>query len=890
MQSRYRVTQRQILFISFLLPVIIMGSYFAYRSMAPFGQSSLLTVDLGQQYIDFFSYFRRTLLHHPSEFFYSFSKGLGGEMWGTNAYYLWSPLNLILVFFPAAHLSSGVLVLTLLRYGLAGLTFAWLIIKTKLQHGVRILGFSTAYALNGWIIANQLNLLWLDAMIILPLIIWGVHQLILRKRVGCYISWLAVMIIDNYYMAWMICLFTILFFIWQLPLLQNWRGRLIAFGRYAVSSIIAVGISGLVLLPTIYALLQSKGTYTNNHIRNHFEYNPLKLLAKLVPGSFNFNQMPSGQANIYVGMLMMFGFGLYLLNKQIRLSQRLIAGLITIFLILSFCYEPLDLLWHIGQFPVWYPSRFSFIFCFWIIFLAANCLQTDFRPQRWQLICLLVITVAIFIYVETLSVSYINNNQKLIGLGLALVSLFFLGIPRAASPVLNDLLLVLIVICDVSTSAFTALNQISYVSQPEFGEYTTALNAATDKIKQYNQDFYRVAKTFMRTKDDPLQSGFNGGDHFGSTIVPALPNFMGAIGQPAGDGFVSYDNGTQVSDSFLGFRYTMAVLDPDQSKPFLPLSGYRPDWNSEQPVAVTHNIGIRQNKDALPIAYGANTQILKLKHDTYDPTAYQSEIYQALAGSSRPLFEIQNFNQVDFQNVQSAKQITGTVFKKKDRSGGASIKLEFIPTTNDSYYLTVGPNVKDDASITVNNRHFAQYQTYRDTVIMNVAHNQKGKKVTITFHLKHSSVWLQNVSLYRLNQQAFNRDLKVLQRSPLKLKRATATTLQGSVNLKKDQSVLMTTIPYDRGWHATVDGKTAKCQKVLGTFIALKLSPGTHQVTLHYRPPFLILGTIISLISLGLAVVFTRFTNHRLKIKNKKTSRSAELIQPSGSFLSLPML
>lgn len=863
MKSRSRLNRQHLLLISFLLPIIIMGGYFAYRSMAPFGQSSLLTVDLGQQYIDFFSYFRRTLLHHPSEFLYSFSKGLGGEMWGTNAYYLWSPLNLVLLFFPAAHLTTGVLVLTLFKYGLSGLSFAWLLTKSNLQRGPRILAFSTAYALNGWIIANQLNLLWLDAMILLPLIIWGLHQVIFAHKYSCYIGWLALMIIDNYYMGWMICLFTFLFVIWQMPLVTGWRSRMWAFGRYILSSLIAAGISCIVLLPTIYTLLQSKGTYTNTHIRSHFEYNPLKILAKLVPGSFNFNQMPSGQANIYVGMIMMFGLGLYFLNRKINWRQQIIALLITAFFVLSFCYEPFDLLWHIGQFPVWYPSRFSFIFCFWVVYLAATCLQADFHPEKWQLTILFLLTVAIYAYVESLSVSYINSSQKLIGLGLAIVSLFFLWIPRSASPILNDLLLILIAICDVSTSAYTALNQISYVSQPEFGEYTTALNHATNKIKQTDHGFYRVAKTFMRTKDDPLQSGFNGGDHFGSTIVPSLPNFMGAIGQPAGDGFVSYDNGTQVSDSFLGFRYTMAVIDPDQSKPFLPLSGYRPDWNTQAPVAVTNNIGIRKNKAALPIAFAANSRILNLKHDTYDPIAYQSEIYQALSNSPQPLFEVQNFNQVDFQNVQSAKQITGTVFNKQNKSEAAAIKLEFIPTSNASYYLTIGPNVSDDASFTVNNKHFAQYQTYRDTIILNVAHNQKGKKVTITFHLKHASAWLQNVSLYRLDQQVFNHDLKSLQRSPLKLSHASATTLKGKVNVKKDQGVLMTTIPYDRGWHATVDGHQVKLHKVLGTFLALKMSPGEHQVTLHYRPPFLILGSIISLISLCLAGVLIRFSQRQ---------------------------
>lgn len=49
-----------------------MGGYFAYRGMAPFGSSSILTVDLGQQYVDFFSYLRSTLLHHPTSIFTPF--------------------------------------------------------------------------------------------------------------------------------------------------------------------------------------------------------------------------------------------------------------------------------------------------------------------------------------------------------------------------------------------------------------------------------------------------------------------------------------------------------------------------------------------------------------------------------------------------------------------------------------------------------------------------------------------------------------------------------------------------------------------------------------------------------------------------------------------------
>lgn len=847
---------------SFLIPVILMGAYFAYRQMAPFGPSSLLTVDLGQQYVDFFAYFRNIILHHPSALFYSFSKGLGGEMLGTNAYYLFSPLNLILLFFPGKWLTSGIMVLTLVRYGLAGLTFAWLLLRTRLQNGFRIWAFSTAYALNGWMIANQLNMIWLDAMIILPLIIWGLLKLIHDGRLGTYIAWLAVMMIDNYYMAWMICLFTILVVLWQLPTLADWRTRLRATGRYLASSVAGAGIAAITLLPTFYALTTSKGTYTETAISSKLEYQPLKMLGKLVPGSFDFNQMPSGQPNIYIGMLLMIGAGLYFFNSRVKWSQRLVAGLVTIFFILSFCYEPLDLLWHAGQFPVWYPYRFSFIFAFWCILLAARVLQPSYQLQWPGALAILIISGLVFWLTGQLKLSYLSTSQRLIGLGFVVVSLAALMIARRNSPRLYDFLIVLIVACDVGTSAFTSLNKIAYVSQDEFGKYTQQLDQASRQLKRHDSGFYRIAKTFMRTKDDPMQGDFYSADHFGSTLEPPIPAFMGAIGQPAGDGFVSYDNGTQVSDALLGFKYTMTARHHgiENGDQIMPLSGYRPDWTRLPKVDQTKMITSRKNAAALPIAFGASSEIFQLGKATLDPLSYQSQIFQALAGRpiNQPLFTVQNFTSVQFNNVQAAHQITGTTFRKQNLLKPATIKLKFTPPTNDSYYLTLGPEVKDSAAISLNRRDFSQYDTYRDTVVINLAHHQKGKPVTITFRLKKTSARLQNVSVYCLKQRAFNNSLKALQQSPLKIQKATPTSIKGTVHIHHGQSALMTTIPAATGWHVRIDGQRVQPRTVISTFMALPITSGTHQVEFYYRPPFLILGAVITVISLGLTCYVTR--------------------------------
>ena len=149
----------QALWVSFLLPPLIMTSYFGFRHMAPFGSSSILTVDLGQQYIDFFENFRQTILHNPTNIFYSFAKGLGGETYGDWAYYLFSPTNLLLLPFPNTMLPTAILLITVLKYGLAGWSFSYALRVMRWQNGWRLPLFGVTYAMMGWFVANDLNLL-----------------------------------------------------------------------------------------------------------------------------------------------------------------------------------------------------------------------------------------------------------------------------------------------------------------------------------------------------------------------------------------------------------------------------------------------------------------------------------------------------------------------------------------------------------------------------------------------------------------------------------------------------------------------------------------------------------------------------------------------------------
>ena len=94
--------------LSFLLPACIFVSYFIYRN------HEILTVDLGQQYIDFLRFYKNNLFSNPLNFIFTFSSGLGNFFYWNLAYYLTSPFNFLLLIFPGrSYLKQYFLIISL---------------------------------------------------------------------------------------------------------------------------------------------------------------------------------------------------------------------------------------------------------------------------------------------------------------------------------------------------------------------------------------------------------------------------------------------------------------------------------------------------------------------------------------------------------------------------------------------------------------------------------------------------------------------------------------------------------------------------------------------------------------------------------------------------------
>jgi len=80
--------------------------------------------------------------------------------------------------------------------------------------------------------------------------------------------------------------------------------------------------------------------------------------------------------------------------------------------------------------------------------------------------------------------------------------------------------------------------------------------------------------------------------------------------------------------------------------------------------------------------------------------------------------------------------------------------------------------------------------------------------------------------------------------------------------------ILTSSIPYSKGWSATVDGQPAKIIRTNEAFLGLKLPAGHHQIKFTYQIPGLALGKRLSLIGLALLLV-SLILSFRLRIKIK---------------------
>ena len=419
---------RGVLYVSStLLPMTIMLVVWFFMGSYPFGNKSLMTIVFDQQYISFYGLLKNAILSGDlSSLTYSFTKSIGGDMIGELGYYLMSPFNFIYVLLPLKYIGLSVFLTIWLRYGAFGLSFAHLLIKRyKGAESKRWMVplFATAYALSGMLVSYQMNVIFYDAMFMLPLVILYLEQLLDGKAAYPYAFVLGLTVFLQFYMGYMISIFIVLYSCYYVSPRLSIQGTLKQKLKHFLSplvktfafSVIGVATASILIVPVFYNLLESKGQAGGAMTFSMaFQINPLDILSKLTIGGFD---AQSGWAagpnlpNIYIGAFGFIGFILYFTSRKIVKERRWAAGVVTLIFFTSFVNEFVSKIWHMGQNPAGFFFRFSWLFSFFMLLLAYQALKEKFKISRREKLLSVVALVLSAIYLYTKDFTYLPKKQ-----------------------------------------------------------------------------------------------------------------------------------------------------------------------------------------------------------------------------------------------------------------------------------------------------------------------------------------------------------------------------------------------------------------------------------------------------------------------------------------------
>lgn len=838
---------------SFLAGLLLALGIFAVIGLAPFGERILFMSDLSAQYMPFLAFFRDSLAAGEG-WLYSFQNGIGGNMIPLIAYYLTSPLNLLILPFANADLPMGIHLLMVLKLALASGTMGWYLSRTYDKRGMLTVVFSAGYAFSGFTAAYFYNIMWLDALIWLPLVVYALQQLIERGRKLPYIFCLFAAIISNYYLGYMICLFLVLYVVYwtrKRQLRTPW-GTFVRENRqvwlnFLVSSLLAGMMTALMLVPTVFGMLSTgKGEFDFAVFLPQALFG-LDGLAGFGLAVSDFTSRLDHLPTFYVGLLPLLLATTYFSNTHIRREEsRLLIGFL---LVLLACtgLQTLVAVFQMFQEAAGFPFRNSFLFSF--VLLQAGYESWNNREGiSSQLILRNGGLIAI-----GLLVGYMYNHFAYESTGFPqlqwrnlLLSLIFLGM---AALLLAGILAGrkhrtwLIMGAAVLTLAELGLNfrltmrGMEWGNLQEYQAYVEGLEKELEGVGYQADSLIRIDNTWLDTWDlGVATNGYNEGMHFGynsvasysSTLSSGVVEWFQQMGTYSrNERRFSYLGSTPLTDLLLNVGYGFTMEEG--------------------------TIDLFEREAARGIGFAIPEEAADLELENREPFANQNKIFQRLYGGSEDVFQ------------------PVSAFSLKQEGNTFAISLEASAPGELYAWLPRLGGGKEYKEVHVDGRKVEPKLFLTNDTLLPLGEVAEGQLVEVTLEAP-AEVTFNQEDFQLFNTSLFQQRQKEADLSTLEDVEWERNELTGTLAVK-DQDLLYLAIPYDEGWQAEVNGEEVKVREVLGGFLGVPLQAGTNRLRVRYIPAGFPLGLALSSLALAGSIVWGVLPG---RLRKKRQAEAAE--------------
>ncbi len=816
--------------IAFLIPfgvsVIICGCLGIY----PFGENCILHIDMYHQYCPFFMEFREKLTEGGS-LLYSWNLGLGADFIGTYAYYLASPFNWLLIFCPKGLVIEFMTLTTWIRFGLAGLFFFWFLGERfglkdlegnyRLKTVLPALVFSTAYAFSGYMATYSWNIMWLDAIILTPLIVMGLERLVKKNQPALYYGTLAAAILSNYYISILICIFLVLYF--GILLFEQKQGKIKACMRFAWYSLLAGGSGAILLIPEALLLGNTASSNSSFPQKMTWYFGLVEELSRLCTTASPYTGVDHWP-NLYCGAFSMVLVVLYTFNKGIRLQQKLPRLLLLGFFLISFSNNVLNYIWHGFHFPNSLPARQSFLFIFMLLIMGYEAYRKRKGNKLWQAAAALILWIGILVWGSQKVEAEIVDSMSFLLTGVFLVAYFLcfclekIGSKQMGMTIKGFAFGLAMgeIILNMAVTGFYALNRTAYLQKMEDYEVLLEL-AEIDALKEAElgtKTFYRVEDTERKTKNDDSLYGYPSGTLFSSLTHLEISHFYQSVFMEGGKNFYCYNGATPLLSSMLSVKYMLSDNPEGEN-------------DLREIVASSNGYYLYENKYCLPLGFMMSEEAVKSWDNSSTAAAEKIKQINGLAHALGA-----NGNMLLHVNAAMSVEAGTTAITVPD---------------DGIYYAHYDSCNADSLSISINGGAVTRYSKTTHRYLLELGQCQAGDEVLIT-NGKESYVAFQ---LYKLNPHMLDLAYHKLNKQIMVTQEYTDTYISGRIEVTEPGRLILS-IPSESGWTLYVDGKETEIMDFKDTFISVYLENGFHKIELKYMTPGLTMGAVISGCCIGL--------------------------------------
>lgn len=408
-----------ILALSFALPAVVILICFAVCDIAPFGDRTLCSMDGYSQYYPMLMNMSEAIQN--GEPFYSFNGALGFNLWAQSGYYTNSLLWIPLCFLPHSMHINYIDLSILFRLSLGGLFFCFYLLNThkELSYKKSVFLFpvlSLVWSLSGYMTAFMNQIMWTDVVVLLPLVILGIQYIKEKRSPLLYILSLFFSIASCFYISFMVCIFSVLWFAFLMFREKIlWREKIENAIKFGIYSLLAGGMSAAVIIPVYKALSLTKASVLGFEGVLEVNYSLKDFLLRLLP--FQETSLEYDIPNLYCTVTVFILFFLFLFSKKFTVRHRISAFVFVSFMFISMSVNLGEFIWHGFHYPNQLPARQSFLVIFLMLTLAAEYLSvTDLKMKLFYVLVGIVSVGAILNFSVQFSrdvwTSRVNSLQK----------------------------------------------------------------------------------------------------------------------------------------------------------------------------------------------------------------------------------------------------------------------------------------------------------------------------------------------------------------------------------------------------------------------------------------------------------------------------------------------